>query len=534
MRYIRNKLIVVLIFLFLILIPLLITFISIFNFEIDFNFNTLKNILFFTLKQATISTAFSLVVALPVAIYIGKYKSVFNKLIKRTSIIPFFFPSISMTISFLAIYGRYGVINNILNSLNFSRVQFLYTFFIIIVAHVFYNSPILVKTISEGYERYPKNLFEESLILGVNPVKKFFKLELPFLLTSIISGLILVFSYSFTSFAVVMILGGSQYATLEVSIYMYLKLLGKPDVAILISMIQFLFLILFGLLINILDKEYPSEGYLRTKKKTKNIFLRVYSIFYSFFEWVPVIIAIIIPFYNFNDNSFTIKYFLNLFTMNMNSIIGVNSILSTVFNSFIFSTISGIASTALAFYIILAIKIKRGNVKIIRILSLISISVSPVIMALAYSKAYFFISPLISIVLLYIVLTFPVNINLIYSFASKFDYSIIESSKIDGAKNSDIIRKIALPIFKLPLIYTLSISFAICFGEISAALILISDVLPTLPVAIYRLSSTRYLGEARTASSLLLIIVLLSVGIISYLLKRAQHDENSHSLHRGL
>ncbi|MDK2951315.1 MAG: thiamine transport system permease protein [Kosmotogales bacterium] len=534
MRFIKKNLFVFCIFLFLIIIPLTATFISISNSEIDINVNSIKNILSFTIKQAVVSTVFSFLVAFPVALYVGKYKTRLNKVLKRTSIIPFFFPSISMTVSFLAIYGRYGVINNLLNVFHIDRVQFLYTFWIIIVAHVFYNSPILVKTISEGYERYPKNLYEVSLIQGAGPIIRFFKIELPFLLSSITSGLILAFSYSFTSFAVVMILGGSQYATLEVSIYMYLKLLGKPNIAIIISIIQFAFLVLFGLLINAMDKQYTSEGPVISKKRCKNFFLKIYSSFYALFEWVPVFLAIVIPFYNFNKNEFSIDNFINVFKMDMSNIIGVKSIFNTIFNSVFFSLAAAVLSIVLSFYIIWSLKIKNQSTKILRVLSLISISISPVILSLAYSYTYPFISPVVLIILLYIVITFPVNLNFIYSFSSKFDNAIIESSKIDGANSIKIMTKIALPIFKIPLIYTLSISFAICFGEISAALVLISDSYPTLPVAIYRLSSTRYLGEARTASSLLLIIVLLVVGIISYILKKSQHEVNSHFSHKGL
>jgi len=75
-------------------------------------------------------------------------------------------------------------------------------------------------------------------MLGANRWQAFREVTLPLLLPAITGASLLVFLFDFTSFGVVLMLGGPQFATLEVEIYTQaLYMLNLPLAAIL-SLVQ--------------------------------------------------------------------------------------------------------------------------------------------------------------------------------------------------------------------------------------------------------------------------------------------------------
>jgi thiamine transport system permease protein len=133
-----------------------------------------------------------------------------------------------MAIGFLAIYGRNGLLNSTLALFGFERLQILYSFGAILLGHVFYNAPIVILILGNALKRIPSDLLEMARMDGAGKLTRFLKVELPLAVPALVNSALLIFSYCFTSFAVVLILGGAQFATLEVSIYMYFRLLGRP------------------------------------------------------------------------------------------------------------------------------------------------------------------------------------------------------------------------------------------------------------------------------------------------------------------
>jgi len=255
-----------------------------------------NGITLFTLRQAVLSTSLALLAGLPAAIYFSRSRSRISKLLGLTTYIPFFFPGISMAIGFLAIYGRNGLLNSTLALFGFERLQILYSFGAILLGHVFYNAPIVILILGNALKRIPSDLLEMARMDGAGKLTRFLKVELPLAVPALVNSALLIFSYCFTSFAVVLILGGAQFATLEVSIYMYFRLLGRPQMAVALSVIQFAFIMLFGVLISISERRIPFEqGEQYIEKKTVT---RLYSMLFLVFEWVPILGAFASSFYD--------------------------------------------------------------------------------------------------------------------------------------------------------------------------------------------------------------------------------------------
>ncbi|MBN2218711.1 MAG: iron ABC transporter permease, partial [Kosmotogaceae bacterium] len=250
-----------------------------------------KSIAGFTLKQSLLSTLLAMVIGFPAAVHYARSSGRLSSLLGITTYIPFFFPSISMAIGFLSVYGRNGIFNNFLTTLGFERVQILYSLGAVLLGHVFYNAPIVILVLGNALRRLPSDVLESSKIDGSGRIKRLLQVELPLVTPAIINSALLIFTYCFTSFAVVLILGGAQFATLEVSIYMNFRLLAAPQNAVVLAVVQFIFIMLFGLLITASERSATFEQGGQYEEKSR--FTAIYSWAFLLFEWLPILGALL-------------------------------------------------------------------------------------------------------------------------------------------------------------------------------------------------------------------------------------------------
>jgi thiamine transport system permease protein len=114
----------------------------------------------------------------------------------------------------------------------------LNTFAAILTAHVFYNTTIVLRTVGGAWERLDPRYAQAAQVLGAGKWRTFKEVTLPLLAPSLWAAALLVFLFDFTSFGVILMLGGPRFATLEVEIYIQtLEMLNLP-MAGLLSMLQ--------------------------------------------------------------------------------------------------------------------------------------------------------------------------------------------------------------------------------------------------------------------------------------------------------
>src|SRR5690606_8671641 len=104
----------------------------------------------------------------------------------------------------------------------------------ILLAHAFYNFSVVVRTVGGFWANMGPRLEEAAATLGANSWQRLREVTLPLLLPSILAAALLVFLFCFTSFGVILILGGYQFATSEVEIYRQaVSLFTLPQAAVL-------------------------------------------------------------------------------------------------------------------------------------------------------------------------------------------------------------------------------------------------------------------------------------------------------------
>lgn len=176
----------------------------------------------FTLLQAFFSTILAVVVAMPAAFLTARRDFPGRRLLLSLSGVPLCVPPVVIALSFVLFYGRQGVVNSLLMtvfSLDTPPLTFLYSLAGVVLAHGLYNFPVVLRTVSQAWERLPAEREEAALLLGARPRRVFFTIILPALAGPILSSAVLVFLYCFFSFVIVLIFGGVGGTTLEVELY---------------------------------------------------------------------------------------------------------------------------------------------------------------------------------------------------------------------------------------------------------------------------------------------------------------------------
>ncbi len=197
-------------------------------------------ILRFTLWQATLSTALSVGLGLPVALALARQQEFPGRIwIIRLMAVPMGLPVIVGAMGIIAIWGRQGIVNTIVLAAGAEQPFSIYGLSGILIAHVFFNLPLAVRFFLAGLERVPGEYWRMGASLNFDPVSTFRFIEWPAVARLIpgVSGLI--FMLCATSFTLVLLLGGGPAATtIEVAIYQALRFDFDPPRAIALSLMQ--------------------------------------------------------------------------------------------------------------------------------------------------------------------------------------------------------------------------------------------------------------------------------------------------------
>jgi thiamine transport system permease protein len=108
----------------------------------------------------------------------------------------------------------------------------------ILLAHVFFNVAVVVRTVGGLWEQLDPDLASAARTLGAGPWQAFREVTLPLLRPALVAAASIVFLFTFTSFGVVRILGGPGRATIEVEIYLRAVQLGDLPGAAALAVLQ--------------------------------------------------------------------------------------------------------------------------------------------------------------------------------------------------------------------------------------------------------------------------------------------------------
>ena len=202
---------------------------------------SILRILGFTFGQAGLSTLLTLALGLPAAYLLARYQFRGKSILQALMGIPFVMPTLVVGAAFNALLGSRGWINlGLMQMLNLDTppIQFTNTLTAILVAHVFYNTNIVLRMVGDFWSHLDPRLEQAARVLGASRWQALRTVTLPLLLPAISAAALLVFIFDFTSFGVILVLGGPRFTTLEVEIYYQTVSLFNLPLAGVLAMLQ--------------------------------------------------------------------------------------------------------------------------------------------------------------------------------------------------------------------------------------------------------------------------------------------------------
>ncbi|MBV7698028.1 iron ABC transporter permease [Streptomyces sp. TRM70350] len=193
----------------------------------------IRHVLWFTTWQALASTALTLLIALPGAYVFARFDFPGKQVLRAALTVPFVLPTVVVGTAFLALVGRGGLLDELWG------VRLDTTVWAILLAHVFFNYAVVVRTVGGLWAQLDPRQEEAARMLGASRLTAWRTVTLPALAPAVAAAALMVFLFTFTSFGVVQILGGPTFSTLEVEIYRQTTEIFDLTAAAVLTMVQF-------------------------------------------------------------------------------------------------------------------------------------------------------------------------------------------------------------------------------------------------------------------------------------------------------
>jgi thiamine transport system permease protein len=502
--------------------------------------------LVFTIYQAGLSVILTVLVGFPIA-YVFSHLEFKGKGFFRTVVtLPFILPTVVVAAAFNSLLGSNGWLNLLLMhlfNLESPPIQIMNTLGIILLAHVFYNTSVFVRVVGAAWAQLEIEQEQAASVLGATAWQRFWLITLPLLKQSIISALLMVFLFDFTSFGVILLLGGPAFTTLEVEIYLQTTQMFNLPLAGILSVVQLLmtFLISWFLLrdahtgmVTFLP-DIKNERLHRPSNRSQKILLGILLVFLLLFFVLPELSLLFRSVVTVEADStalgsftakFTLDFYKELFQNTRDSLFYIppfEALKNSIFFALLTTVIAGVMGIISAYGLL-----HFRKVKTLRTLVILPLGTSSVTLGLgfllAFTRLAFFQQfPQVLIPIAHALVALPVVINTLYPAFSAIPENLRAAAGNLGASSWRILQKIDLPLIRHSLLVGALYAFILALGEFGATSFLTRPEYPTMPVAIYRylnLPGALNYGQAMAMACILLVVCALSMILMErFLLK---------------
>ncbi len=488
-------------------------------------------VLWFTTWQALLSTLLVLIFAIPGAYVFAHYRFRGKSSIKAVSTLPFVLPTVVVANAFLALLGPGGLLNQWLMTLfDLSQppIQINHTISMILLANIFYNYSVALRIISTQWQNLGGDLNQAAQMLGASPRRAFWTVTLPLLRSSVMATAVLVFLFCFTSFGVILILGGPQFATLEVEIYRQSVQLFNLPVAAALSMVQigFTFILMWYYTRTQAKTTHPVKlkSQFATQKpiRTFKDKLIVYgNLTFMFLLLGLPLLALVARSFTGQDG-LTLRFYQELFVNRQNSLFFVPPA-EAILNSTLFASATVVLAVSLGLLTVLLLTRGEGNAtakknarwaKWLDPLFMLPLATSAVTLGFGFIIALDkpplnLRSSIILVPIAHTLVAIPFVIRSLMPSVRSINPRLREAAAILGANPQQVWLQVDWPLIRRALLVGAVFAFTISMGEFGATLFIARPQTPTMPVAIFRFlgqpGALNY-GQALAMSTLLMFV----------------------------
>jgi thiamine transport system permease protein len=500
-----------------------------------FNSPTTWHVLGFTLWQAVLSTFLTLVLGLPGAYLFAHYNFRGKSLLQAMTGIPFVMPTLVVAAAFNALLGSNGWINiGLMHMFKLSAppIQFTNTLTAILVAHVFYNTTIVLRMVGDFWSHLDPRLGQAARMLGASRWQAIRWVTLPILTPALAAAALLVFIFDFTSFGVILILGGPKFATMEVEIYYQTISLFNLSMAAVLSILQLVCTLGLTIIYTQLIRRLSIPLALKSRQVTQHRLTSPRSKVMASVILISLLALLIIPLTALAVRSltrlepnrgeqlvtspgFTLDFYRNLFINSNNSIFYAPPT-TAIAVSMGYAMATTLLAITLGFPAALALSrevtspVNHG----LDVILMLPLGTSAVTLGLGFIVALNkppldLRSSWLLVPLAHTLVAFPFVVRNLTPAIRSIRPRIRQAATVLGASPGYVLRFIDIPLVARSFLVAATFAFTISLGEFGATSLLARPEYPTIPVAIYRLISRP--GESNYGQALALSTILMMV-----------------------
>ena len=489
-----------------------------------------RRVAWFTLWQAVASTLLTLALGLPGAYVLSRVDFPGRRLLRAAVAVPFVLPTVVVGSAFLALLGPRSPLNTALGAVLGEAAPTLdlrRTVTAILIAHVFFNYAVVTRTVGGLWAHLDPRLEDAARMLGASRLRAWREVTLPLLRPAIASSAAIVFLFTFTSFGVVLILGGPGRATIEVEIHRATTQLLDLELAAVLSLLQLVAVVAALAAYGRLQRATAASP-LRREAETlrragtagERAVLAVNLGIMALLLAAPLLVLVERSLAT--EAGYGLDHFRALLTTDRTTVLAVGP-LEAVRNSVLFAAGATVVALVVGGLTATAVTVRRGRLSgsVDRALML-PLGTSAVtigfgfLIALDRPPVDLRGSPWL-VPLAQALIATPFVVRTLLPVLRSIDQRLRDAAATLGAGPVRVWREVDLPIVARAGLVAAGFSFAVAVGEFGATVFVARASMPTMPVAIFRLlgrPGVTNFGQAMAMSVVLMAVTATAVVLI--------------------
>lgn len=448
----------------------------------------------FTVWQAFLSALLSCLLAVPAARALSRRRFLGRDALVTILGAPFILPVIVAILGLLAVFGREGMVSQLLLTFGLPRLH-IYGLRGILLAHVFFNLPLAIRLILQGWNDIPAERFRLAAQLGLSSRTLFQIVEWPMLRKTVPGAFLVIFVICLSSFAVALTLGGGPKATtVELAIYQAFRFdfdLGK---AATLAVVQLALVGAASLtLLKLIGPMSSDVGQGRAIQRWDGQSISANG----FDSAVIVLVALFL--------------LLPILSVVLRGVAGLGDLPTSVWIAAWHSIQVALSSTVICIALALPLASARHG----QTVALLGFALSPLVLG---TGLFLILQPFVNPFEWALPVTCIVNALMALPFAVRAISPAFEQAEADFGRTADMLnlsgwprwRWLYLPRIRRPLGFSAGLAAALSMGDLGVIILFADPERATLPLQMYRLMGA-YQMEAAGGAALLLLV--LSLGI---------------------
>ena len=163
--------------------------------------------LILTFKLASITTLLLLFISIPLAHWLAATRMRLKPVVETLVSMPLVLPPTVLGFYLLVIFSPSNAFGNWLDE--WLGLRLVFSFEGLVLASIIYSLPFMVHPIQSGLANLPPSLTEAAYVLGKSKTATLFRVLLPNIKPSLLTGVVLAFAHTIGEFGVVLMIGGN-------------------------------------------------------------------------------------------------------------------------------------------------------------------------------------------------------------------------------------------------------------------------------------------------------------------------------------